>query len=469
MLRFKKYLVEYLTDTQRQRYSHISMTPEARQHTDHFFGQGNDIVHGTLGTHMNDKSEIHKKVENHLGKELSHDEYRSGMTTDKYGRAARVGRMIKDTKLRDEFATDPVREGSRSAQTQYRTSTVRGVDVAGQTNPEPDAKHPSGHSWKDLSCKNIENGINKHFLEDEIRHGTVVHRVHDHNGQEIYRATLQPHFDHHNNVIYTVNGGEYGIKHPEFTKDAHRVAKALSSPYKGDHPYEIHPDVYADGGHIAFHPAMPEENIIKNLKSPSYMYKEELLGHPGVTTEHLDMVQQTGGHSMQAGVAQHPKATTKHIGVALNHPSEEVRGNAARHPNATHEQIHKALDDHEEWVREAAATNPSATHEHIEKALNDESSSVRGFAAGNRNATSQQIHKALADSSTHVRHGAMNNPTAKPEHIDIAMRDRSTSVRVAAVSHRNSTMKQVEQGLRDPEEWVRKNAQARMKQLGAQQ
>ena len=44
MLRFKQFLKEYLTDVQRERYSDVEMTPEARDATDHFFGVGNDQV-----------------------------------------------------------------------------------------------------------------------------------------------------------------------------------------------------------------------------------------------------------------------------------------------------------------------------------------------------------------------------------------------------------------------------------------
>lgn len=463
MKKFKAYLLEYLTDKQRSRFSHVKMTPDARNHTDQFFGPNNDIVHGELGTNMTDKSEIHKKVENHLGTEISHDDYRSGLTKDRYGRPSKIGRQIKDSKLRDEYATDPVREGSRSRQSQYSTSTVRGVEVAGQTNPVPNAEHPGGHSWKDLSCKNIETGINRTYLDNEIRHGTVVHRVHDHNGQEIYRAALQPHFDHNHETIYTVSGGEYGIKHPEFRKDAHRVAIALSSPYKGDHRYEIHPDVYHDAGPMAFHPAMPHENIMKHLKSPSYLYKEDLLGHPGITSEHLDVAQNLGTRSMRASVAQHPNATPQHLDVALRDPDEEVRGNAARHPNATSEQIHKALDDRESWVREAAATNPSATREHIDKALSDDDSSVRGFAAGNRHASAEQIHRALTDQSSHVRGNAAGNPSATPQHLDVAQRDRDHHVRLSVIYNRAATKSHIENGLKDNNEWVRQSAETAMK------
>jgi hypothetical protein len=65
MLRFKTYLLEYITDDQRNRYKDVHMTDKARAGTDHFFGVGNDKIRGEI--EHNEKSEIHKQLENHLG------------------------------------------------------------------------------------------------------------------------------------------------------------------------------------------------------------------------------------------------------------------------------------------------------------------------------------------------------------------------------------------------------------------
>jgi hypothetical protein len=74
------------------------MEPEARARTDHFFGEGNDHVREDIKEYDHDKSEIHRIVEEHLGKELSHEEYKSGLTNDKYGRQVKLGKLIKDDK-----------------------------------------------------------------------------------------------------------------------------------------------------------------------------------------------------------------------------------------------------------------------------------------------------------------------------------------------------------------------------------
>jgi hypothetical protein len=82
VLRFKSFILEYLTDTQREQYKDVHMTDHARLPTDHFFDKGNDKVHGEIaGDHFHDKSKIHRTIERHIGKEIPHDKYHKGKTS----------------------------------------------------------------------------------------------------------------------------------------------------------------------------------------------------------------------------------------------------------------------------------------------------------------------------------------------------------------------------------------------------
>ena len=87
-----------MTDQQRATYSNVKMTEKARADTDHHFRKDNDIVHGELSgsDHIHDKSEVHKAVEAHLVKPISHDEYRSGLTSDPT-RSVKLDKLIKYT------------------------------------------------------------------------------------------------------------------------------------------------------------------------------------------------------------------------------------------------------------------------------------------------------------------------------------------------------------------------------------
>jgi hypothetical protein len=156
MIRFKSLLVEYLTDKQREKYKNVHMTDKARSDTDYFFGHGNDLVHG----------EIHREVEQHLGKEIHHDDYHQGISKDHLNRPVKLGKLIKDPKLRDKFASDNTRQGAKKGSV-FKTSTVRGTEVAGQTNSKKDPQHPKGHSWGELYLKNVEKTISPFVVKPQ--------------------------------------------------------------------------------------------------------------------------------------------------------------------------------------------------------------------------------------------------------------------------------------------------------------
>jgi hypothetical protein len=485
MIRFKQFLLEYLTDEQRKRFADVSMTDKARADTDHFFGKGNDIVHGEISAdsgHHEHKSEIHRAVERHLGQEIHHDDYRRGIIKDKYGRDVKIGRLIKDKKLRDAFASDTTREGSKKG-TVFKTSTVRGIEVAGQTNSASNPQHPKGHSWAQLSCKNVDTGSYKNYLENEIRHGTVVHRVHDHTGQEIYRATLQPHHNEEGHVAYAVDS-EYGIKHPAFTKSAHEVAKKLSGEYKPG-IFKKHPKVYNDNGITKIlhtnttsehlhkildhknldmklaainHPYVNAEHLFKALNDDHWEVREAAASHANVTAEHLNKALNDEDHVIRTAAARNPNATIKHLDKAINDPSVSVRAAVAKHPNATAEHLHKALNDKDINIRKFAASHPNANAEHLHKALNDDYDYVRKAAASNLNANAEHLHKALSDKEWSVREAAVNNPNLNAEHLHKALDDEYFGIREIAASHPNANAEHLHKALNDKDPYVREAA-----------
>ena len=438
MKSFKQYLLEYLTDKQRTEFASVKMTDKARTDTDHFFGAGNDHIKEPLKHFDHDKSEVHKAIEHHLGKDISTDDYTKGLTKDKHGRDARIGRMISDKGLQNQFANDNTRAGSKQPQQHY-TTTVRGTEVAGQTNSEPDKCHPKGHSWGDHSCKNVDTGSSSHYLKSEIKHGTVVTRVHDHAGQEIYRATLHPHHNEEGHVAYALNS-EYGVKQPSFTAHAHDVASRLSGKPKGSIIHSIHQDVYNNSN-------------------------TETILHPSATTKHLSHALKDEDWSIQMAAARHPNATTDHITTALKNIESTVRKTAIQHPKATPEHITTALKDEARYVRVAAIEHPNATAAHIDTALKDITTDVRQTAIQHPNATSAHINTALKDEHWEVRQSAIKHPNATSAHIDTALEDEDCYVRLAAIKHPNATAAHIDTALKDEDWSVRTAAQIAQKKL----
>jgi hypothetical protein len=436
MRSFKSYLIEYITDSQRERYKNVHMTDKARADTDEFFGVGNDKVHGEI--EHGEKSEIHKQLENHLGREVSHEEYNKGTVKDKHNRDVKIGRLIKDNDLRIQFDKDPSRQIAKAPT--LKTTTVRGVEVAGQTNPVPNAEHPEGHSWKGYSCKNIESGINRRYLEPEIKHGTVVHYVHDHNGQEIYRATLHPHHNEHGDVAYGLDA-EYGIKHPKFTADAQRVAKELSGEYKPG-TFWKHPEVYNDNGKSnMFHPGISEGHISDILTHGSTSDKHDIMMHPAFTSDHVSKVLKYEPNGALRGHAllRSDLVTPEHITTALNDPDDHVKRMALHNGSKiTADHVKRALEpDMPADIRRHMAKNRHATPELLSQVIkHDPNSEVVQTAVMNKNATPEHITQALQHPDVYVRQAALTrSDLVNDSHLHTAVRDSSPRITTHAAFH----------------------------------
>lgn len=441
MRNFKAFLLEYLTDTQRDRYKDVHMTDKARADTDHFFGAGNDKIHGEI-TH-DDKSEIHKQLENHLGQEISHEDYAKGTIKDRHNRDVKIGRLIKDNDLRIQFDKDPARSIGKAPT--LKTTTVRGVEVAGQTNSTPNAQHPKGHSWGGISCKNVDDGVNKRYLKSEIKHGTVVHFAHDQNGQEIYRATLQPHHNQNGDVAYAVDA-EYGIKHPKFTEDANRVAKELSGKYKPG-TFEKHPKVYNDSGEVHMqHPGATSEDIHHILKHGTQDEKHEVMRHKFVNADHISYVldHEHDDPALKAIALRRPAVNDEHIMKGLNDPVTLVKrvavSNALKPEHVTRAiQLDQPAEIRREAIRDSSATTDHISHviksdpdidvvrqaiahykinkDHITAALKRPESELRWAAIRSKHVTPEHIETAIHDDDDNVVSVAARHPLAKPEHI----------------------------------------------------
>lgn len=425
MLSFRQYIKEYLTPKQREEYSKVDMDDKAREGTDHYFGVGNDSVREELPD-QREKSEVHLKLQDHLNREISHDEYRD----NKVGNV-KLTKLIKDKELLQDYNRDSTRRGAKAIKQPYMT-IHRGVEVAGQTNPEPDPLHPAGHSWKNQSCKNIETGSNKRFLKTEVQHGTVIVFGHDHEGKEVYRAALQPHYGLlDRKPVYSVDS-EYGTKTPAFMEHTRRVATKLSGDYRPG-MFHKHSLVYNDSGiKDMLHPATPADKlehmyhnhenyqeydappirelvlrspnvpvhlvhkVIQDAKAPGEV--SSALRHPSITPEHIDHIMSVGSKDMQLSALRHPTAVkAHHIDLALDHADQDVQTAALHHPRAVESHhITKALQHPNPLVRANAMVHPYAvTSEHITAAINDPNAMVGMTALNHPGVQAHHIQAAL--------------------------------------------------------------------------
>jgi hypothetical protein len=456
MLTFKHYLKEYLTPKQSEKWSGVEMDKDAREHTDGLFGPGNDkIVEPLLNYDHNNhnKSEPHRKIEQHLGMQISPEHYKKGRIPDpKYPkRELKIGGLIKEPKLRDEFANDSTRAGSKTSG--YYASIVRGYHVAGQTNSVPDEHHPKGHSWGEQSCKNVETGSNREYLKAEIKRGTVVVRIHHpETHEEIYRATLHPHYDEHGNRVYAVNS-EYGIKHPSFTAHAHDVARRLSGEYKPG-GFDINTEVYNDKGYgntHVLHPAATPEDIDRELSHWDLDVRRAAARHPSAIGRHITKALQDKDVKVKTAALEGPNVTPDHINTALKGNSDRdslVRITAITRPAVDSNNIFTALKHKDPVIKEMALDHPKVTPDHIDKALDDSLYYIKQKAITHPKASSDNLFKGLKDKEPTIKKLVLRHPSLTPDHIHVALDDPDPSIGYEAVSHPKASSDNLFKGLK---------------------
>jgi desulfoferrodoxin (superoxide reductase-like protein) len=377
-----------------------------------------------MGNEM--KSETHLQVEKHLGKPISHDEYRNGLIQDQYGRDVKIGRMIKDKTLQNKFANDPVRQGKRlSGLVAHITRSP--IGVAGQTSGNQSWASGSTSAY---SCKDVDEGINKHYLEKEIQHGTVVGYLKDQRGRELSRITLQPHINNKGHRAYAIDA-QYGVNHPQFVKHMENVASQLSGEHKGGSMvYYKHEDVYNDNRkEELFHPNATADHITKALddKNEDIGVKYAAIKHPNATADHITQVLNNKNENIyiRKAAIQHPKVTAEHITQVLNDKNEDeyVRRLAIRHPNATADHITQVLNDKDEYIdiKKAAIKHPNATADHITQVLNNKNENV------------------------YVRTAAIRHPNATADHITQVLNDKDEDASVLRIAFNRNNLKDFKQ------------------------
>ena len=474
MKHFKQFLKEALTSSQEKKVATwTKRTAKATEATDPYFGKGVEDRHEDLDE-TQDKSEMHQAVEKHLARTITPEEYKGGHMTDKYNRQVRIGAVLGKTKapaeLARRFENDTTRQGKGFTGLSVRT-TRSASGVAGQTSGK--------QSWADESCKNFASGCNKHYLPDEVEHGTVVSYLHDNKGTELARTTFQPHTNDAGNTIYRQNS-YYGIKHAGFMAHNKKTEEELTGEHKGGSTvYRINPHVYNNAeSATVIHPKATSEDIKKTQESPIVSERSAVMSHPNATPEHIDKALDDSEYRIRQKAALHPKASSENLMKALNDKDYNVRMKAPQNPNFTAEHITKAMNDDEPSVRLMAIRNPKATQEHLNLGINDRDFDVRSavmehpkataehitsvmkgtdrdakqIAMRHPNVTNEHITKALDDPSPLVRMAAIEHPSPDkitPEHLTKALADENKGVRLSALRHPNATKEHLEKGVED--------------------
>lgn len=450
MINFKKYvqLHEVLNAKEKEEVATWHRDPEALKHTDHYFGVGIDDKHEQLHSTDN-KSEIHRAIEHHLGQDINHNEYRAGHAKDKYGRPVRIGALLQKTKAPDElvkgFANDSTRQGKKFTGLTVRTTRSK-EGVAGQTS--------DGQSWQGESCKNIKTGSNNHYLPKEVEHGTVVSYLHDHTGKEIARTTFQPHVNNEGHRMYKINSS-YGIDHAGFKEHNKKTESELSGPHKGGSiNYRMHDDVYNDGElRNAIHPNATTEDLHKDLNNEklSYIARAGILRHHNLGEKSVDDVIHGDDDEDKESILDRDDLKPHQLDKLLSSNGRYTREKTVAHKNMTPDLLDKAFKDASPRIRLAVLRNPKTRPERFIDATKDTDSGILSTAWQSKHIPKAMIddaidnHDPLSDADYKMLHALTQNPNLAHDHISKLLKHDFVDVKELTSYHKNLNTKHADE------------------------
>ena len=235
---------------------------------------------------------VEKKLKQ-LGFEL--DDYMAGTAKDKHGRTISIGKVLNkanDIRLLDRYNNDPARQQSSAGDDLHVVISRHPYDVAGMTS--------SGQSWVNQSCMNFNTGSNRHYLKNDIKHGThVAYLVNkkdkdlEHPLARIALKPYEPETDEDvspNDKILRPEERTYGDAPESFTNVVNRWANK-NFPGNSDAVYRKHKDVYNDSGNMEIIPSAAFNRILNDETNQNDDYNvERVLRSPAFGDEHVDAV-----------------------------------------------------------------------------------------------------------------------------------------------------------------------------------
>lgn len=199
------------------------------------------------------------------------EDYMSGTVRDKHDRVLRLGKVLsKQPELAKTFETDPNRKALVSITRGKKTVclSMHPYDVAGMS---------TGRGW--TSCMNLVDGINKHYVESDIKAHTLIAYMIDSSDRDLKRplsrVLLKRFYAENKRDYFYVVDRVYPTPNPAFTETVQnfvneKINEALLTPEQMQGIFKLDSDLYNDGTEQIF-PILNTLNsdpaIVKNILS----------------------------------------------------------------------------------------------------------------------------------------------------------------------------------------------------------
>ena len=427
-MRAREFITEALTPKQTaQLFKALGKEYDANIHNNVFRGKSRiyiplpDSDGAAIPQQSATQSEVQKAVQS-VGYKI--DDYKTGIASkaDDPNRKIRIGKLIKDQKLLQQFANDRTRAATKQQQQNLVVAISRDpVDIGGMS---------TDRGW--TSCMDLDGGINKRYVPTEIKNGAIIAYLINDDDREISRPKarilLKPYY--YNNHMIIVPDRVYGTAPRSFPRLVQQFASwANSGSPEGD--YRLAKGSYQD----ITNPDQYHTTSYDNIETLSSDRKESIASSETTPTQVLDKLAQDQDKDVRVSVAENGSASPEALIRLAQDRNLDVRIAVALNGSAPPEALARLAKDRNDYVREAVAGNASTPPEALVKLARDRDLAVCYAVADNPKIPPEALVLMAKDRDEEIRAMVADNDRTPPETLAQLAKDENDDVRVAVASN----------------------------------
>ena len=374
-MRATEFLIEALTPEQIAKlYKDLGSEYDANIHDNVFNGKSR--IYAPLEVQPSDSgkeiSSTQKELQNaisNLGYEI--DDYKHGLAkkSSDPSKKIKIGKLIKDKKLLNKFANDPIRAATRQASPLEVVFSRDPIDIAGMS---------TDRGW--VSCMDLDDGptVNNKYIPADIKNGAIIAYLIRENDKNIdnplARILIKPYYYKNHMVLFPDNA--YGTNVAGFREVVDKFCKfANSNSPEGN--YRLRSSSYLDTqsairAHydfskidvskmplktkklIADREEVPSEQLMLLAKDKDIDVRELVASNPSTPPKTLMLLAKDPVVDVQMNVASNQSTPPETLMLLAKNVSKYVRARVARNINTPHDTVLLLAKDYDNYVSREA-------------------------------------------------------------------------------------------------------------------
>jgi len=354
------------------------------------------------------------------------EDYLAGIAvrTDNPKKKIKIGKLLKEPSSKKVFDNDPQRSAIKNVK-QWVVISRHPYDILGMS---------FDRGW--TSCMNVHSGVNKHYLQQDVKAGTLVAYLIKDLDKNINspsaRILLKPYFlDKGKETLLSPGGPDtiYGTAPRSFYNTVVKFCEKINAG-KPNGTYLLSSLLYDDHGQAAVYRYSDSEF--------SALIHREFDNEAGNSV--IQMLTSNGLPTHLLKVA---------AGLPLFKTDEDYRAAILGNPNTDSSiLILGATEDNSLYLRRIVILNPSCTEEILLIGAKDSELDIREGAMMHPQATERVLLIGAKDADKYIRAAVMENPNATPSILSLGIGDSDTVVALKAWGNPNMPIETLRQGLK---------------------